>query len=327
MNKSFSLCGIGNALLDIQFEVTNEELASYGLAKGQMQLADFSNQESLLGKLASNMPSKSSGGSAANTVIAFSRFGGSAAYMTCLGNDTNGKFYAEEFNSIGIRLAAATIDNEHTGTCIVLITPDSERTMQTFLGASATFGPGNVDERLIAESEWLYLEGYEFSTKSGAEACLHSLEIAKKHSTKVSLTFSDSFITTNFKDELMMVAKDCDLIFCNEAEALTFTGQDSISGAYAQLENFCPGIVITRGGSGSLIKWNSEKYEIPAYETTAIDSTGAGDMFAGAFLYGINSSGSAYKAGHLASYAASRVVSQLGARLNENHRSISQRFL
>ncbi|MFP4369016.1 MAG: adenosine kinase [Candidatus Kapaibacterium sp.] len=318
MKKDIQLCGLGNGLVDIQYEVSDDELKNLKLKKGEMRLVENDEQRKLIDKFAHRKHHKSSGGSAANTVIAFSLLGGKAAYKTTLGNDKFGLFYAKEFTDLGIVLKARLIDTHPTGTCFVFVTPDSERTMNTSLGASAEFGEAEIDEEIIARSEWLYIEGYKFTQENSTLAVYKAVDLAKKQGTKIAVTFSDSFITEIFKDNLKKTAEMADLIFCNENEAQSYTGKKDTAEAYKELKRIAPNVIVTKSEAGSLIHWNGGDVEVPAYKTIPVDSTGAGDMYAGAFLYGIINTGSPAKAGHLASYAASRIVSQFGARLIEN---------
>ena len=283
-----------------------------------MKLTDIDSQQRILSKLDASKINLCSGGSAANTIIAFAKFGGKAAYLSLLGNDSNGRFYAGEFNQLGIRLQADFLDNDPTGTCLVMITPDSERTMCTSLGATGKFSTANLDEEIIGASEWLYIEGYKFSSAQSTDAIFRSLEIADKYKTKIALTFSDVFITSQFRDNLLIVAAKADLVFCNENEVLSFTDQSTLDNAVQRMSEITKNFVVTLGDRGALVSWDNKLIEIPPYPVKAVDSTGAGDIFAGAFLYGIIYKRDPVFAGHLGSYSASRIVSQLGARLNEN---------
>jgi len=238
--------------------------------------------------------------------------------MTMLGADEFGYFYAREFEQLGIRLKATHFPKEATGTCLVLITEDSERTMITCLAASSKYDESQVDEQMIADSKWLYVEGFKFSEPSSTKAIFKAIEIAKKNNTKIALTFSDKFIIDFFKDNLKKVAESAELIFCNEAEAKAFTGTDDINEAIESMKSLVPNFVITMGAKGSMLHWESELHHIKSFPVNAIDTTGAGDTFAGAFLYGIISGQSWYKAAELASYLSSRIVTQFGARFKED---------
>jgi len=228
---------------------------------------------------------------------------------------------------MGISLRAPVINDMPTGTCLVLITPDSERTMFTNLGASAMFSIHDLDEEAIARAKWIYMEGYEFSEKSTSEAKFAATDIALKNKTKIALSFSDTFITENFKNSLMRVAEVSDLVFCNESEAQSFTKSDSTEDAFQRLCGISKSVAITRGANGSIIKWDTFALEAPAYPAKAIDSTGAGDMYAAGFLYGLISTESVDLAAHLGSYAASRIVAQIGARYRGDHIELKKKIL
>lgn len=319
INKDIKLCAIGNAIIDMQFEVTDKEILDLNFEKGTMTLVNNEVQETVLLKMGKRSGNISSGGSAANTVIAFSSFGGKGAYKTMIGDDENGAFYGEEFQDLGIILDAPIDENDHTGRCLVLITPDSERTMLTSLGATSNYKQEYLSEDLIKRSEWLYIEGYKLTEESGYEAVLEACQIAKKYNTKIALTFSDKFIIDLFKERLTKIADMSDLIFCNEQEAIVFTGHKNRVDALMELEKTFKNIVLTLNKEGSIIVWEGKQYTIPAYETKAVDDTGAGDMYAGGFFYGLIYSNSIERAGHLASLSASKVVGQQGARLLTSH--------
>ncbi len=318
INKNIDLCGLGNGLVDLLYEVSFEELVDLGLRKGEMRLVDSELQQRLLEKLSGKDYKICSGGSAANTIIAFSKFGGKAAYHTVVGNDDFGRYYVNEFNSLGINLNAPMID-EPTGTCVVLITPDSERTMNTSLGATAHFGIEHVSPEHIGDSKWLYLEGYKFSAAKSTESIFFSIDIAKKYETKISLSVSDVFIIQNFYDKIREALKHIDLLFCNENEALVLTETSNLDRARDIISKLVSNFVITLGEKGSYAVVNDAEYYFPAFKTSAIDTTGAGDMFAAGFLFGLIKKKDIDFAGKLASISASRVVSQFGARLREDH--------
>ncbi|OGU15308.1 MAG: hypothetical protein A2X61_12470 [Ignavibacteria bacterium GWB2_35_12] len=325
--KDIGLCGIGNSLLDIQYLVTDEIISKLNIKKGEMRLVDSGFQNEIIKNIGIKEEYRASGGSAANTIIAYSRFGGSAAYNSKLGDDEFGKFYSKEFEDLGIILHYTKSKTELTGTCLILISPDSERTMLTSLGASASFGIEDLSEELIKRSKWLYIEGYKFSQKSSSDAVFKAIEIAKKHNTKISFTFSDVFITENFRKPVEDCVKLSELIFCNEAEALNFTQTNNIDDAVKILESLTPNFAITKGNKGAVVKWNDEILSIPSYPANPVDSTGAGDIFAAGFFYGLIKHNDAKFAGQLGSYAGAKIVSQLGPRLKEKHTNIIDFFL
>jgi sugar/nucleoside kinase (ribokinase family) len=225
----------------------------------------------------------------------------------------------------------------------VLITPNAERTMLTSLSASKEFSLEHLDEELIAQSEWLYLEGYKFSETAGAESVRKSIEIAKKNNTKIAITASDVFIIEFFNEQFMSALKQADLVFCNENEAKLIAKCENSDEAIKIIGKFCPNVAMTKGKDGSKILFNDRYYNFPAFPAFPLtDTTGAGDMFAGAFLYGLmnyekivedgvfnipkrtndNEFDKIYFAGRLASKAAATIVTQLGARYDGNLKMI-----
>jgi len=322
MQKINDLAGIGNAIVDFQFQVDYTDLEKFKIEKGEMRIVDSDFQNLILNYLSERQLNICSGGSAANTIVAFSSFGGKASYNTILGNDKYGQFYAKEFNQLNIELVAPFIENKSTGTCLVLITPDSERTMLTSLAVNEDFSEKYLSEELISKANWLYLEGYKFSSPKSSKALQTAVEMAKDNKTKISFTFSDTFITSNYKNEIEKVLEHTELIFCNESEALSFTGKDNPEDAIKDLSNIVPNVAVTLGKNGSVIITNKQKISIPPYPAERIDTTGAGDMYAGAFFYAMIYMNSLEKAGHLASIASAKIVSILGARLKENPKEL-----
>lgn len=317
--KNILLTGIGNALVDLEYRVTDAELASFGVNKGAMTLTEPSRQHDMIQALGERDVHRCSGGSAANTIIAFAQFGGSAAYASLLGADHFGNFYASEFKDLGIVLNAEQVSGATTGSCLVLITPDSERTLNTTLAINTDFSPRHVDENLIKASEWVYIEGYKLTDDNGAEAVDHALFYAKKHDTRVAISCSDGFIIDVFGDRLRTVLQRADLVFCNEREGTGLAQTDSVHDAYNYLVATYPNAVLTAGAEGSRVRWNGLDAQIPAYKVQPVDTTGAGDMYAGAFLYGVLHRHHPEHAGRLASYASAQVVAQYGARLRASH--------
>ncbi|MBI5324067.1 MAG: adenosine kinase [Ignavibacteriae bacterium] len=327
IKKDIELCGIGNSLLDIQYIIPDETISRLNIKKGEMRLVDSSQQNEIINKLGINEEHRASGGSAANTIIAYSQFGGTAAYNSKLGDDDFGKFYAKEFRELGIILDYSNSKTEPTGTCLILITPDSERTMFTSLGASAFFGIDDLSEELIKRAKWIYIEGYKFSQQSSTDAVFKAIKKTKKYDTKVSLTFSDVFITDNFRDSVNHCVSDSDLIFCNEAEAINFTQSENINESIDKLKPLVEYFAITLGNKGAVVKWKDELISIPPYPATPVDSTGAGDIFAAGFFYGIIKYNDPVLAGKFGSLSGSKIVSQIGPRLKEKHSKIIDFFI
>src|SRR5262249_44181490 len=201
--KEFKLCGLGNAIVDIFLEVSDTEFASLGFERGSMRLVEPAEQLTLLQRYQKHDPRLVSGGSVANSVIAFSQLGGPAAFIGCVGDDRYGLFYSSEFEELGIDIGNPIIVNESTSTCLCLITPDAERTMRTCLAVSSHLSAHHVEERLIENSEWLFVEGYVFANpNTGQTAIREAMRFAKKHGTKVAITCSDAFVPQVFGEPL-----------------------------------------------------------------------------------------------------------------------------
>lgn len=325
--KTIQLTGIGNALVDLEVQVDEDELAAFGLTKGTMALTAPERQREMIDSLGDRPIHRSSGGSAANSVIAFAQFGGKGGYNSLLGADNLGGFYAQEFADLGINLHARQVAGDITGTCLVMITPDTERTLNTTLAVNTSFSRHDLDEDQIRKSEWIYIEGYKLTEEGGADAVENAAFLAKKHGTHVAVSCSDKFIIDVFGDRLRALLKHADLVFCNEGEAIALSGENTGEAAVQSLGGIYRNVAVTLGTQGSCIQWNGERVDIPAYAITPVDATGAGDMFAGAFFYGVLNKYRAEHAGRLASYAASLVVAQMGARLKTNHLAVRDAIL
>ncbi len=312
--RNYNVYGIGNAIIDIQLQISEEVFQTLGLEKGAMSLVDTEEQLALLSKFPETELNKVSGGSAANSMIALAQLGGKAAYGCLIADDEMGKFYATEMKDLGITVYTTPTEGGDTGTSVILITPDAERTMNTYLGVSAEFGPEHVSSRLVGESEWLFIEGYLFSTPRGQEAVKKALSYAGKRGTKVAVVFSDGFIVDVFGEHLRAAVKYSDLIMANFNEASRFTGESEEEKIVEALKDSAPSFVLTKGKDGARVFFDGQDVSIKPVPTKAIDETGAGDMFAGAFLYGVSNGLSLEDSGNLASRLASKIVSQLGPR-------------
>jgi len=319
--KEFKLCGLGNAVVDIFLEVSDSEFASLGFERGGMRLVDLQDQKVLLDRYQKHEPKLVSGGSVANSVIAFSQLGGQAAFIGCVGDDRYGLFYASEFEELGIDIGNPIIVNEATGTCVCLVTPDAERTMRTCLAVSSHLAAKHIEERRVASSEWLFIEGYVFANPdTGQKAIREAIQVAKKHKTKIAITCSDAFVVHVFGDALREALKDADLFFCNEGEACAVTGAKTAEEAFKKLNGNIPSVVVTNGSHGAYIRHNGVEAHVPAFPSEPKDLTGAGDMFAGSFLYGITHGVPPVKAARAAGYLSHKVITQVGARLHHGTR-------
>jgi sugar/nucleoside kinase (ribokinase family) len=319
--KEFKLCGLGNALVDIFLEISEQEFATLGFERGGEQLVDLAEQKQLLERYQKHEPKLASGGSVANSIIAFSQLGGSAAFIGCVGDDRYGLFYSNEFEELGIDIGSPIIVNESTGTCLCLITPDAERTMRTCLAVSNHLSARHVEERRIKNSEWVFIEGYVFGNpNTGQTAIREAIRMAKLHGTKVAITCSDAFVPQVFGDALNEALRQADLFFCNEGEACAVANAKNAEEAFNKLKGKIPSLVVTNGPHGAFIRHDGVEAHVPSFPSQPKDLTGAGDMYAGAFLYGITHGVPPQKAALAAGYLAHKVIMQVGARLHHGTR-------
>jgi sugar/nucleoside kinase (ribokinase family) len=320
--REYQLCGLGNAIVDIFVEVPDADLADLGFERGTMRLVDLQEQQQLLARFQGQDPRLVSGGSVANSVIAFSQLGGSGAFIGCVGDDRYGLFYESEFEELDIDIGNPVIVGQFTGTCVCLITPDAERTMRTCLAVSSHLSARHVDEERIRNSDWLFIEGYVFANaETGQGAIREALRLAKKHGTRIALTCSDAFVPNVIGEPFRAALEQADLLFANEAESCALAGASSAEEAFAKLEGLVPSLVVTHGPKGVYIRHGGVEEHVPAFPCEPKDLTGAGDMLAGAFLYGITHDVPAAKAARAACYLARKVITQVGARLHHGTRA------
>lgn len=316
--KKYDIYGIGNALVDLVFEVEDKFLSDNEVEKGLMTLVEEDRQKELISQINVNENMMKGGGSAANTVVAASQFGSSCYYSCKVSNDEFGQFYLKDLglNNVDTKLSTDTAPEGLTGRCLVMTTPDAERTMNTFLGITSDFSVSEIDEEAIKSSTYIYSEGYLVPSPSGREAMKKAMDVARANGVKVSLSFSDPSMVKFFRNEMIeIVGQGVDLLFCNEEEAMLYTGKDTLEEAKEELKKAADKFVITLGKDGALVFDGEAFINIESYKVEAIDTNGAGDMFAGAFLYGITNGHSMAESGKLASLASSQIVSQFGPRL------------
>jgi len=319
--KPFHVYGMGNALVDIDFEVKRQTLERLNIDKGVMTLIDESTHHRLLEELDGIKHLKECGGSAGNTIFTLQQLGAKTFFSCKVGNDESGRFYYQTLTAEGI----CTNLNENlysgiTGKCIVLVTPDADRTMNTFLGITATFSKAELSEESLKNSEYLYIEGFLAASSTGCEAAIVAREMAEKYGVKTALCLSDPNMVMYFKSELHnIIGKQVDIIFSNEHEALLFTETNYIDDAKEALKKYAKSFVITQGDKGAILYDGKQFYHVPAYPVKVLDTVGAGDTFAGTFLYGITQGYDYLHAGKLANLAASKVVAKFGPRLSNGH--------
>lgn len=312
------LFAIGNALIDQEFQVSDDFLIQHSLQKGTMQLTDGETQANLYNNLIKTQRHKgqASGGSAANTTVAFSALGGQAFYACRVGNDDLGDIYLKGLNEAGIYTTTKSVSEGVTGTCIVLVSDDSERTMQTYLGITAELSATQIDFEPLQTAKWLYIEGYLSTSDTARAAVKQAREIAKSNQVKIALTLSDPAMVQYAREGLDELLDDgVDLIFCNQQEAMMYTGTETAEAALEQLKQKSKYIVITLGAQGALIYDGNNTFSVPGRPVTAVDANGAGDAFAGSFLYALNAGLGFQTAAQLAILVSSEVVAQFGPRL------------
>ncbi len=317
---SFDLYAIGNALVDSEYLVNDDFLQAQNIQKGQMTLIDQAQQQQLISALNQQFScaKRASGGSAANSVIAFAALGGSAFYACKVAHDNNGDFYLHDLRAAGVSAPHhAQVKEGITGTCVVMVTPDSERTMHTFLGITAELSPQELDLEALNQARYLYIEGYLATSTSARHAVASARTLAKAQNIKTALTFSDPAMVQYARDGLTeMLADGVDILFCNEHEANLWANSQDLNEAISALHKLSPLLAITCGSKGAIISDNGQQIAIAPFPVTALDSNGAGDAFAAAFLYGLSQGWPLADCGCLASKVSAQVVSQFGPRLN-----------
>jgi sugar/nucleoside kinase (ribokinase family) len=319
--REFQLYGLGNALVDIFLDVSEEEFATLGYPRGSTQLIGPAEQKALLERFEGRDMRLVSGGSLANSVVAFAQLGGQAAFLGCVGDDRYGLFYQSEFEELGIDIGNPVVVGQSTGTCFCLITPDAERTMCACLNVSSHLAARHVDERRLKNADWLFLEGYTLATpQTGQSAVREAVRLARRHDVRVALTCSEAFVVNLSKDVFFEILAQTDLLFCNASEACAVTGKTTAQEAFAHLAGLVPSAVVTDGPHGAYVRHAGVARHVPAYPCRPIDLTGAGDMLAGAFLYGITHDLAPDRAARAACYLAMKVISQVGARLHHGTR-------
>ncbi|MBY0435180.1 MAG: adenosine kinase [Cyclobacteriaceae bacterium] len=314
----YDVYGIGNAIVDIVTEVDIDFFTRNEVEKGVMTLVDEKRQQHLMKAIDMNRSKMSGGGSAGNTIVAVNQFGGKSYFSFSVAKDELGKFFLEDLDRNGVETNVRYQDcpEGHSGRCLVMTSPDAQRTMNTFLGVSSFLSPDHLNEEAIKSSSFLYMEGYLVPSPNGLETMKEAKKIAERNNVHVALTFSDPSMVKYFSAQMNeIVGASVDLLFCNDEEAMIFTGSNSLSDAREKLKQSAKRFAITLGANGALIYDGDTFIQIEPYKVRAIDTNGAGDMFAGAFLYGITHHHSYAEAGKLASLASSRVVGQWGPRL------------
>jgi len=317
---------LGNAIVDIQVQVEDSLLTELGLEKGNRYPTKRDRQEEILRRLLGSDSLDSArktgkvqtaaGGSAANTVHGISQLGGRTGFCGKVANDELGTLYAEHMRQSGV-VFKENIGQGMTGTCVVLISDDAQRTMLTCLGVSGQIDYEDIDEELLRHSRYIYLEGYLFESECATRTMLRSIAIARKYGVKIALTASDAGCVDRHRDLLVpIIQNEVDLLFANAREAQVLSGAENNQAALRVLSGWCEGVVVTDGEHGSLVSFNGKVVNITPYGVSALDTTGAGDAYAAGLLYGIASSRTVRESGMIASFFSAKVAAQIGPRYN-----------
>ena len=315
MNK-FDVFGVGNALVDILVYVDDKFLKDNKIEKGIMTLVDAEAQGHILAALKDHKKELRSGGSAANTMIAIANSGGTGAYTGKVSKDTYGEFYKDDMEDAGIKFEVPPAKEGHTGTCVVLTTPDAERTMLTHLGISTSLQPTDIDTDILKKSKIAYVEGYLWDGDNTKKASTLTMEEAKKAGVQVSYTYSDPFCVNRSKDDFINLTKEyVDIAFCNFEEAKALSGSDKQEDAVGFIGSLCKTAFMTDSANGAYICHEGKVSLVPGFPEKPLDTTGAGDAFAAGVLYGMTQGYTLEKAARWGNYVASRIIMETGARL------------
>lgn len=326
MTKRYHVVGIGNALVDILSHAEEEFLQANGIEKGIMQLIGMDRAVDLYGRIG---PAKEiSGGSAANTIAGIAHLGGRTAYVGKVKDDQLGAIFAHDLRAQGAdyttRPAPKDIDGE-TGRCIVLVTPDGERSMNTYLGVTEHLTPADIDPAQVGDAAWVYLEGYRFDGPESHEAFAKAIGAAKAAGGRVALTLSDPFCVERHREAFRrMIREDVDLLFANRAEILSMYETDDFSEALSRSAAEVDIVACTESEKGAHILAEGEHWHVPAVPTRVVDATGAGDLFAGAFLWGMTHGHSLETSGRMGCVAASEIIGHVGARAEADLKALFQ---
>jgi sugar/nucleoside kinase (ribokinase family) len=317
----YDVVGIGNALVDVITQADDAFLNSESLVKGSMTLIETERAVTLYAAMGSGI--EMSGGSAANTMTGVASFGGTACYVGKVADDDLGNVFGHDMRAVGVAFPNKAADvGVPTGRCLIVVTPDAQRTLNTYLGVSSLLGPDDIDDVLVASGKVLYMEGYLWDRDAAKAAYRKAAKAAHKADRLVSLTLSDSFCVDRHRaDFRSLVTADVDILFGNEDELLSLYEVTSFDDAVKAVRADCQMAAITRGASGSVVITQHEVIEVPAEPCPhVVDTTGAGDLYASGFLYGLTHDLPLAECGRLGSVAASEVISHVGARPSEDLR-------
>lgn len=308
------LC-VGNAIVDVLAQTDDATIERLGMAKGSMSLIDAGQAEALYADMAPGV--ETSGGSAGNTAAGLASFGSHVAYIGKVADDQLGNIFRHDIRAIGAEFdTPPAADGPPTARCLIFITPDAERTMNTFLGACVNLGPDDIDADLVARAKVTYLEGYLWDRDEAKAAFLKAAKLAHEAGRRVSLTLSDAFCVDRHRDSFRdLINGHVDILFANEAEILSLYQVDSFDAALQHVRHDCAIAALTRSEKGSVIVDGDEVHVVDAFPVDkVVDTTGAGDQFAAGFLHGLTHGRSLFECGRLGGLAAAEVIAHVGPR-------------
>jgi sugar/nucleoside kinase (ribokinase family) len=311
----FDVVGIGNALVDVLSHESDEFVVEHGLERGAMQLVDTERAEQLYAAM--GPATEISGGSAANTMVGVSSFGGSAAFVGRVNRDQLGSVFGHDLRAAGVEFTTPpAADGVPTGRCLIIVTPDAQRTLNTYLGASARLGLGDLDDGLVANAQVLYLEGYLWDEPAAKDAFRRAASTAHDAGNRVAFTLSDGFCVDRHRDEFLeLIEHEVDVLFANEVEITSLYQVGEFDDALQLVHDHCEIAALTRSEKGSLIVTRDEVHLIDAHPVArVVDTTGAGDLYAAGVLYGLTNGYDLGTCGRLGALAAAEVIGHLGAR-------------
>jgi sugar/nucleoside kinase (ribokinase family) len=323
----FDVVAIGNALVDVLSHEDDDFVARMSLERGATTMVDAARSEEIYREM--GPATEVSGGSAANTAAGVASFGGRAAFVGRVADDSFGKIFVHDLRNAGVTFESHFSDNDlPTGRCLVIVTPDAQRTMCTYLGTASALDPEYIDGHVIGNTSVTYLEGYLWDQPEAKAAIRKAAELAHEGGQRVALTLSDPFCVERHRDEFTrLIERDVDILFANEHEILSLYQLDSFDDALQRVRGVCEVAALTRGPRGSIIVAGDEVHVIDAHPTQVVDTTGAGDLYAAGFLYGFTHDRPLQVCGRLASLAAAEVISHLGARPETSLRELASRAL
>ena len=325
-SAKYDVLGIGNAIFDVLVQTDEGFLAAHGMTKGGMALIDEARAAAIYRDM--GPATEMSGGSAANTIVGVANLGARAAYVGKVRDDQIGRLYTHDIRAAGVAFETRpAADGPATGCSYILVTPDGERTMNTYLGAAQDLGPADIDAAEVAASALLYLEGYLWDPKNAKEAFVKASTIAHDAGRRVALTLSDSFCVDRYRDEFLGLMRNgtVDLVFANEAELHSLYQTSDFDGALKQLREDAGLAVVTRSEKGCVVVAKDGVVAVPAFPVSGIvDTTGAGDLFAAGFLFGLARGAGYEAAGRLGALAAAEVIQHIGARPQASLKELAQ---